>query len=126
MTGRPYVVTIVGKVFVDTTIAVIAESEKEAERMALVGERAGFPKGHIQLHMLRHTYASQRVQTCDRGRPVALYTVARELGHKTTDMLEDRYAHLHDRTEEGGTEVVEFRANIVRDKALREKMEAIR
>ena len=65
-------------------------------------------------------------QTCDRGRPVALYTVARELGQKTTDMLEDRYAHLHDRTEEGGTEVVEFRANIVKDKALREKMEAVR
>ncbi len=37
MTGKPYVVTIVGKVFVDTTIAVIAESEKEAERMALEG-----------------------------------------------------------------------------------------
>ena len=91
-----------------------------------IGERAGFPKGYIRLHMPRHTYASQRVQTCDRGRPVALYTVARELGHKTTDMLEDRYLHLHDRTEEGGTEVVEFRANIVRDKALREKMEAIR
>ena len=41
-------------------------------------------------------------------------------------MLEDRYAHLHDRTEEGVTEVVEFRANIVKDKALREKMEAVR
>ena len=50
----------------------------------------------------------------------------RELGHKSTDMLEDRYAHLHDRTEEGVTEVVEFRANIVKDKALREKMEAVR
>jgi integrase len=74
-----------------------------------IGHRAGFPKGYIRLHMLRHTYASQRVQTCDRRRPVALYTVARELGHKSTDMLEDRYLHLHDRTEEGGTEVVEFR-----------------
>ncbi len=69
----------------------------------------GFPSGHVRLHMLRHTYAAARVQTCDRGRPVALYTVARELGHASTDMLEDRYAHLHDRVEEGATEVVEFR-----------------
>ena len=61
--------------------------------------------------MLRHTSAAQRIQTCDRGRPVALYTVARELGHKSTDMLEDRYAHLHDRVEEGSTEVVEFRVD---------------
>jgi len=59
--------------------------------------------------MLRHTYTSARIQTCDPGRPIALYTVARELGHKSTDMLEDRYAHEHDRTEEGGTELVEFR-----------------
>ena len=27
-----------------------------------IGGRAGFPKGYIRLHMLRHTYASQRVQ----------------------------------------------------------------
>ena len=74
--------------------------------------------------MLRHTYASQRVQTCDRGRPVALYTVARELGHKSTDMLEDRYAHLHDRTEEGGTEVVEFRVENHKE-ALEEKLAAL-
>ena len=38
MTGDQRVVAaIVGKVFVDTTIAVIAESEKEAERMAFRG-----------------------------------------------------------------------------------------
>ena len=74
-----------------------------------IGERAGFPKGHVRLHMLRHTYTAARIQTCDRGLPVALYTSARELGHKSTDMLEDRYAHLHERTKEGGTEVVEFR-----------------
>ena len=37
MNGKPYVVTIVGKISVDTTVAVIAESEEEAERMALHG-----------------------------------------------------------------------------------------
>ena len=39
MNGKPYVVTIVGKIYVDTTVAVIAESEEKAERMALHGVR---------------------------------------------------------------------------------------
>ena len=38
MNGKPYVVTIVGKVYVDTTVAVMAESEEEAERIALRGD----------------------------------------------------------------------------------------
>ena len=43
------------------------------------------------------------------GQSVALYTVAREPGHRSPNMIEDRYGHLHDRTELGGKEVVEFR-----------------
>jgi integrase len=74
-----------------------------------IGKRAGFPKGHVRLHMLRHSYVAARIQTCDRGAPVSLYTVARELGHRSTSMIEDRYGHLHDRAESGGSEVVEFR-----------------
>jgi len=100
----------------------VADVRKVLDR---IGERAGFPKGHIFLHMLRHTYASQRVQTCDRGRPVAMYTVARELGHKSIDMLEDRYLHLHERTEEGGTEVVEFRVEHHRE-TLKDRLEVLR
>ena len=38
-----------------------------------------------------------------------MYTVARELGHASETMIKDRYGHLHDRTEEGGAEVVEFK-----------------
>ena len=90
-----------------------------------IGERAGFPRGFIRLHMLRHTYAAARIQTCDRGRPVALYTVARELGHKGTEMLEDRYAHLHDATEAGDPEVVEYRVEH-HQSTIKEKLEAIR
>ena len=37
MNGKPYVVTIVGKISVDATVAVIAESEEEAARRALHG-----------------------------------------------------------------------------------------
>ena len=32
MNGKPYVVTIMGEISVDTTVAVIAESEEEAGR----------------------------------------------------------------------------------------------
>ncbi len=70
--------------------------------------RAGFNNGDVRLHQLRHTYTAARIQTLDRGRPVALYTVARELGHRSLNMIEDRYGHLHDRAEVGGKEVVEF------------------
>ena len=37
MNVKPYVVTIVGSVWVDTTVAVMAKSEEEAARMALDG-----------------------------------------------------------------------------------------
>ena len=77
--------------------------------LAHIASRAGFPEEHVRLHMLRHTYTAARIQTLDRGQPVALYTVARELGHRSPNMIEDRYGHLHDRTELGGKEVVEFR-----------------
>ena len=39
MNGKPYVVTISSTICVDTTVAVVAESEEEAERMALGGVR---------------------------------------------------------------------------------------
>lgn len=73
-----------------------------------IGERAGFQRGEIRLHGLRHTYTAARIQTCDSGRPVSLYTVARELGHRSTEMIEARYGHLHDRAQTGCPEVVAF------------------
>jgi integrase len=81
-----------------------------------IGARAGFPAGHIRLHMLRHTYTAARIQTLDRGAPIALYSVARELGHSSTDMIEDRYGHLHDRAVAGGADVVEFRVEQHRER----------
>jgi integrase len=90
-----------------------------------IGERAGFPEGHVRLHMLRHTYTAARIQTLDRGAPVALYSVARELGHSSTDMIEDRYGHLHDRATLGGSEVVEYRVE-AHEEALRERIAALR
>jgi integrase len=89
-----------------------------------IGERAGFPKGHVRLHMLRHTYTAARIQSMDRGAPVALYTVARELGHSSTDMIEDRYGHLHDRAVLGGSEVVEYRVEHHRE-TIGERVDAL-
>ena len=39
-------------------------------------------------------------------------------------MIEDRYGHLHDRTEEGCTEVVEFRVESHK-KLLKERLAAL-
>jgi len=89
-----------------------------------IGRRAGFPDGSTRCHRFRHTYTASRIQTCDRGRPVALYTVARELGHSSTAMIEDRYGHLHDRVEEGTAEVVEFRVEQWRER-LGERLSAL-
>lgn len=99
----------------------IVDLRKALDRIAT---RAGFPKGYVKLHMLRHTYTAARMQTCNRGRPVAIHTVARELGRSSTDQIEDRYGHLHDRVQEGDPEVVEFRVEHHRE-ALGDRLEAL-
>lgn len=59
-----------------------------------VGEIGGFERGRIRTKIFRHTYCSARLQTLDHGAPVALFTVARELGHSSTRMVERVYSHL--------------------------------
>ena len=61
--------------------------------MKTLAKAAGIKKD-VTPHVLRHTYGSVRIQTLDRGEPVALFTVARELGHSGVQLLEERYAHL--------------------------------
>ena len=56
--------------------------------------RLVFVHGSIRTKIFRHTYCAARLQTLDRGVPVAPYTVARELGHSGTAMVERVYAHL--------------------------------
>ena len=81
----------------------VTDVRKALDRVA---ERAGFAKGSIRLQKLRHTYTAARIQSTDRGQPIALYTVARELGHQSTSMIENRYGHLHERPVD--PEVVSF------------------
>jgi integrase len=60
-----------------------------------------------RLTKFRHTYASARLQTTDNGRQIALWTVAKELGHKTVARVEDTYGHPSHYRPRG--EAVEYR-----------------
>ena len=59
-----------------------------------VAKRAGWKEGEITTKMFRHTYISARIQTTHNGAPVAAFTVAREVGHSSTAMIEKVYGHL--------------------------------
>jgi integrase len=74
------------------------------DRVAVLG---GFPKGRIRARMLRVTYATARLQTLDRGAPIASWTVERELGHGSGKMLAAVYGRLGDLRHRA--EVVEYR-----------------
>lgn len=72
----------------------------------------------VRPHMLRHTYCAARLQTLDRGAPVSLFTVGRELGHGGDSLVRRVYGHLGDVRHRA--EVVEYRveqhAPILRDR----------
>jgi integrase len=72
-----------------------------------VSVRAGFPKGRVRARMLRVTYATARLQTLDRGAPVASWTAERELGHGSGKMLASVYGRLGEVRHR--SEVVEYR-----------------
>ena len=60
-----------------------------------------------RLTKFRHTYATARLQTTDGGKQISLWTVAKELGHKTVARVEDTYGHPSHYRPRG--EDVEFR-----------------
>jgi hypothetical protein len=57
------------------------------------GARAG-RRAKSGQRCFRHTYITARLQTLDRGAPVSTWTVAREVGHSSTKMIEATYGHL--------------------------------
>ena len=61
----------------------------------------------IRTKVFRHTHISARLQTVDNGAPVAAWTVAREVGHSSTAMIEKTYGHLGQARHRA--EVVEYR-----------------
>ena len=60
--------------------------------LGLVTKFAGLPR--ITTKHLRHTYCSARLQTMDRGEPVSLDTVRREMGHGDEWLVRNVYGHL--------------------------------
>ena len=90
--------------------------------MNAVTTRAGWKPGEITLKVFRHTYTSVRLQTLDRGAPVAPWTVARELGHRSTEMVERVYGHMGQVRHRG--EHVAYKVEDFAD-ALGERLEAL-
>ncbi len=72
-----------------------------------VAVRAGMPLGSVTPKMFRHTYCSARLQTLDRGEPVSVDTVRRELGHSNDKLVQLTYGHLGEIRHRA--EVVEYR-----------------
>ena len=48
----------------------------------------------LRLGILRHSYCAARLQTLDWGKPIAPFTVAREMGHRDLRMVLRIYGHL--------------------------------
>ena len=76
-----------------------------------VAERAGWKAGELYTRVYRHTYTAARLQTLDHGAPVSVYTVSRELGHGSEEMVRRVYAHLGAMRHRA--EVVEYRIKAV-------------
>jgi integrase len=82
----------------------LVDVRKLIDRIAM---RAGWKRGEIRCRIFRHTYTAARLQTLDHGAPISLYTVSRELGHGSEDMVRRVYSHLG--TFRHRSEVVEYR-----------------
>jgi len=71
-----------------------------------IAEKAGWKPGEIRTKAFRHTYCAARLQTLDRGAPVATFTVARELGHGGLTLVNRVYGHMGEIAHR--SEVVEY------------------
>ena len=69
----------------------LKENRKLRDRVA---SRVGWKHGEIRTRLFRHTYCAARLQTLDHGAPVSVYTMSRELGHGSEDMVQRVYSHL--------------------------------
>lgn len=88
-----------------------------------VAKLAGLGDTKVRPHMLRHTYTAARLQTLDNGAPVAIWTVARELGHSSTELVERIYGHLG--TVRHRSEVVEYQIQH-HEKQLGDRLRSLR
>jgi integrase len=84
---------------------------------------AGWTPGAITPKQFRHAYCSARLQTLDRGAPVSQDTVARELGHSSTDLVQQVYGQPGSGPRHR-SEVVEYRVE-QHAAILRDRLEAL-
>jgi integrase len=83
------------------TTGILFPSPKAADRpvgsikrlMTELAERIGTETA-LTPKVFRHTYCAARLQTTDGGVPIAKIKVARELGHRKSDITEGVYAHV--------------------------------
>lgn len=102
-----------------------------------VAKRCGWQEGDIRTRIFRHTYCAARLQTFDGYRvlgedeegneirepiPVSRYTVAKEMGHGGTQLVERVYGHLGEVRHRA--ERVEYRAD-QHTEELGERLEAL-
>jgi integrase len=97
-TGRPQMITSYHKAFQRVKWAAAGLLEQSM--------RASFLKKEINPRVLRVTYCSARLQTLDRGAPVASWTVESEMGHASGKMIKRVYGRLG--TVRHRSEVVEY------------------
>lgn len=103
----------------DRTGGMLVDFDKQLDALA---ERAGWKPGEIRSKMFRHTYCAARLPTLDRGAPVSPYTVAKELGHGGTSLVDRVYGHLGSHRHRA--EVVEYRVEQHQDR-LAERLAAL-
>jgi integrase len=100
----------------------VVDRDRSPEELLFPGGRGRMitdlrtPLGEISKHLkittprltkFRHTYATARLHTTDNGKQISVWTVAKELGHKTVARVEDTYGHPNHYRPRG--EVVEYR-----------------
>jgi integrase len=85
-TGQPQMITSYHKAF--------QRAQCAAAEMLDESLRATFLKKEINPRVLRVTYCSARLQTLDRGAPVASWTVESEMGHSSGKMIKRVYGRL--------------------------------
>jgi integrase len=77
--------------------------------LGTLAKRAGFEGPELRTKAFRHTYCAARLQTLDRGAPVSVWTVTREMGHGGRELVDRVYGHLGTIGER--LEVVEYRVD---------------
>ena len=76
------------------------------------GLREAFKRAEIlgkrsRPYVTRHTYISARLQTLDKGEPVSVFTVCKEVGHRDPGLIMRVYGHLQ--RDRKRLPIVEFR-----------------